>query len=953
MWTADHDAREINASFVFRHDLALPEKRRVHILITADSRYWLSINGEPCGFGPARGFPDQMYFDTIEVSDRLRVGENRIEITVTHWGTDTFQYRRGEPGLLVALRDADTGQLLVASGEAWRERRAGELTQRVPRISIQQGFEEHYDARLAANIPENAWRAAVVTCPRAEGVGRVLLPRATANFRREPRQFARLVLAERLQTRADDDGVRGGSWSLPIRRHLAPFPPSANQHGMAGVFASVFRNSAPTRLRLQMLGPETRVRVDGEEVHFTADQELRSGEVDLAPGDHWVTIAICTEYDHAAELAWTWEGDGGWHCSMPGGSDAVWISTGPLWTRAEDTNCFLHKEGPGAVSRTTPYVPPYGCVFALAKSALEEKIAAIESARDLRTFLTAADGGRILATDEFSVADAYLALRTDRVDTTMKTVVVGSLPGPLDIVATPARLVLDLGEMSVGLLEMELECPAGTVVDGFLFEHLEETRETASGIRIQYLHQAGGLFYRNSFRYIASEGRNFFRSRQRRGGRYVMLVFRPGPTTGPVRIHRLGFIEETYAPKTSATFECSDSRLNRIFDVASRTLLLCMEDTVTDCPTYEQTFWLGDARNEALFACQTFGAYDLARHCARLAARSLVEQPLVASQCPSGWDVIIPSFSFLWAISVWDCFWETGDREFLRELYPALKANLDTAARYCTDHGLFCAPAWNFFDWTPIDQDRPTVLHNSLLLAGALEVGAKTARELGFGEDALEFSRRRMELSAAIERLWIPAKGAWSDALLDDGRPSEKVCQHTSFLALLNDLALGDRRAAALRNCVSPSGEMTRVGSPNAMFFLLEALRKEGRAGETLALLRDFWGRMLDAGATTFWEMINPPGSEFPTRSHCHGWSSSPDYLLPRVLFGIECVEPGWRRVIVRPAACGLSFARARIHTPHGLLGLAWTKAADGSLDVRVEAPEGVEVRVETPSVFP
>lgn len=939
VWTPEHDEREVNASFVFRRELFLPSKCAVYAAITADSRYWMSINGEHAASGPARGFRDLLFFDTVDVSSLFRPGINRIEITVTHWGIDTFQYQRGEPGLRVAFHDVDAGRLLPLSGEGWRVRRAVELEQRVPRISIQQGFEEHFDARAAATVPDTAWRPATVLEENGAASGRGLQKRATGNFGRVSRPFKRVVLAERLQARSDT--LAG--WSLPVRRHFSPFPGSANQHGMAGVIASLFTNARPTRLRLCMIGAETRVWIDGVELGFDAEQEKRVGTRELAPGDHWVGIALCTERDFVTELAWTWEGEGEWRCPLHGGKGGVWISTGPLWTRAEDTNCFMHKDGPGALAEPASYIPPYGCVFSRDKPFLREKTATIASSRDLPGFLAAAGAGvRILESADFSAADAYLALRTDQVRKAAgNSAIAGQLPGPLEIAVTPSRLLLDLGEMSVGCFEMILDCPAGTVVDGFFFEHLEESDAASDGIHIQYLHQ-GCSVYRNSFRYTACEGRNVFLSRQRRGGRYVMLVFR----SGPVRLHRVGLVEETYAPGAVATFDCSDERLNRIFAIASRTLLLCMEDTLTDCPTYEQAFWVGDARNEALFACQAFGAYDLARHCARLAARSLGELPLAASQCPSGWDVIIPSFSFLWTVSVWDFFWETGDQAFLRELYPALKSNLDTAARYCTDHGLFRAPAWNFLDWTPIDQDRQTVLHNSMLFAAALEVGMKTAQVLGHTAEAAEFSTRRTELVAAMQRLWDPARGAWRDALLDDGTPSEAISQHTSFLALLNGLASDSQRPDAVRNCLVPPTGMTRVGSPNAMFYLLEALRKEGRVEETLTLLRDFWGRMLDAGADTFWEMINPPGSEFPTRSHCHGWASSPVYLLPRLLFGIECVEPGWRRVVLRPAACGLSFARAQICTPHGLLDMAWHKAPDGTLDVRVNAPEGVTVNV-------
>ena len=96
-------------------------------------------------------------------------------------------------------------------------------------------------------------------------------------------------------------------------------------------------------------------------------------------------------------------------------------------------------------------------------------------------------------------------------------------------------------------------------------------------------------------------------------------------------------LEATY-PDTGdgGSFECSDERLNRIYAISRRTLLLCMEDVFTDCPLYEQTLWIGDARNEALFSYGSFWCPDLVQRCCRLGAQSLETLPLVGSQVPSG-----------------------------------------------------------------------------------------------------------------------------------------------------------------------------------------------------------------------------------------------------------------------------------------------------------------------------
>ena len=78
-------------------------------------------------------------------------------------------------------------------------------------------------------------------------------------------------------------------------------------------------------------------------------------------------------------------------------------------------------------------------------------------------------------------------------------------------------------------------------------------------------------------------------------------------------IRHFNLIESTYPVDAVGSFASSDARLDKIWEISARTLKLCMEDTFTDCPLYEQTHWVGDARNESLLAYSVFGATDLGR----------------------------------------------------------------------------------------------------------------------------------------------------------------------------------------------------------------------------------------------------------------------------------------------------------------------------------------------------
>jgi len=361
-----------------------------------------------------------------------------------------------------------------------------------------------------------------------------------------------------------------------------------------------------------------------------------------------------------------------------------------------------------------------------------------------------------------------------------------------------------------------------------------------------------------------------------------------------------------------------------------------MEDTFTDCPLYEQTLWVGDARNESLFAYPVFGATDIGRRCATLAAQSLERYPIIGCQVPSGWDVLLPAWSFLWGISIWDYYEFTGDTSFE-----------GAAALRDAEHGLFQGPFWNMFDWSGIDDNHEIVLHNSMLFVGAINAAIECAKMLHDTDRLAWLEELQDELRTSINRMWNPETRSYPDSIHEDGTISTSTSQHTSFLALLYDILPEANIADALENMLQPPKAMVRVGSPFVVLNYYEALEKAGLPDEIIASIRKAYTPMLEAGATTVWEIfpdgVFSPG-DFPTRSHCHAWSSAPVIYLNRLILGITSAEPAGRTYEISPRLDGLDWAEGTVVTAHGTLHV--TCRSDGAtLDIQVTAPRGTEVR--------
>lgn len=90
------------------------------VAVSADADYKLFFNGEEIGQGPVRGDVEEWFFDTYDLSDKLRSGENELRIIVVSFAAFFPDFVRGGPPMSSA---AVTGALIV---DGILERSSGE-----------------------------------------------------------------------------------------------------------------------------------------------------------------------------------------------------------------------------------------------------------------------------------------------------------------------------------------------------------------------------------------------------------------------------------------------------------------------------------------------------------------------------------------------------------------------------------------------------------------------------------------------------------------------------------------------------------------------------------------------------------------------------------------------------------------------------------------------------------
>ena len=917
IWKEQSDYRLYNQTIVARKEIALDGIQQAVIRITADSFYRLFINDEWVNDGPCRGWPEHYYYDQLDVTSFLHKGVNEIRIIAKFWGTGTFHQVPQQAGLLAQLeignRDGSTQSLIT--DESWQVADGHPWLRATPEVSSQMEPQEYVDMRLEDSM---VYSGAVVLYDTHDGPWKDLTARDVALMTKVPFRFASFMESNIVQRMNDLN------FCVPTARLVNPGIIEANHNVANGSgMATMVRVSRTANLRVETKG--YRVSLDGA---FATD-----GLFKIEPGEHLLLALVDKVIDHAKERSLRLI-DPTSDLKLQNPMDAdhenpwCWISFPEHAFSMDDMRWQQWGIAPDGTDLIRPYLDDIGTIF--------------NEVRDRESFIEVLGArAQLYSSEAMFVNDMYWRFLCREVISDGS----GYVSNPVNLMSDTAdfttilpcaegdiELVYDLGEQNCGYYAFDLIAEAGVKVDIHGVEYIR-----ADGA-IQHTRDN-----RNGMRYITRDGVNRYVSHKRRSGRYLFITFRN--VNAPVRVRHFHLIESTYPVNRIGHFSCSDPRLDQIWAISERTLKLCMEDTFTDCPLYEQTLWVGDARNESVFAYSAYNATDIAARCIRLAAQSLERYPIVGCQVPSSWDCLLPAWSFLWGISVWDYYFFTGDKNLLGEMWPYVIRNLEGAVKMISDeNGLFSAPLWNLFDWSGIDDQHATVTHNSMLFAGAIDAALKMASVLDKNEDTTWLSSLRDRLHPSINAMWDDGSSAYYDSIHEDGSKSASRSQHTSILSVLYDIVEKRNETSALNNILNPPERMVAIGSPFAMMYYYEALEKIGETDRIVQSIYDCYLPMLEEGATTVWEIFPEssyrPG-EFPTRSHCHAWSSAPVYFLNRIILGIRQITPGGTEYEISPMLNGLRWARGAVATANGALRVSWRLTGD-RLKITISAPPNV-----------
>ncbi len=533
-----------------------------------------------------------------------------------------------------------------------------------------------------------------------------------------------------------------------------------------------------------------------------------------------------------------------------------------------------------------------------------------------------------------------------------------------------ASLVLDFGEELVGVLELELTADAATTLELVEGEDLEEALLKEPFPPEHWYHQPRDILN-------LPAGPQTARNQGRRAFRFVNVIVH-GP--GAVRLRRATMTLEHAPVAELGTFVCSDTLLNDAWAISRRTTKLCMQGFYEDGIKRDGMLWIGDYRVEFLCAHPLFADAALARRSLELFAQCRHENGSLSAVALLAGGHMYPRISYLgdlatpgglhqWVLdnycadfvcSIWEYVLHTGDTALARELAPVVHGVLDFLDK--VDLAVTKGGKTFITDNQPDDKDwwgsRSALAYQ---IAAAFADGAKLADLLGDTPRAESYrAKHRARLPQAAAKFGDPARAECRDdfpsasqpdvgralrptasepmsGINPDPQPAGPTRSWHAHAAAYLAGALTPAELRAIYPLLQQDAKVRRPMAGFMEFYLLQAWMDAGLVREALEEMRSYYGQMLRSGATTTWEIVDrrEPGIDHIVpagRSHCHGWSAGPAYLLPAKILGVTPTAPGYREVSIRPQLGDLTWAKGEIPTPHGQIRVSLTSPTTGEI---------------------
>lgn len=387
----------------------------------------------------------------------------------------------------------------------------------------------------------------------------------------------------------------------------------------------------------------------------------------------------------------------------------------------------------------------------------------------------------------------------------------------------------------------------------------------------------------------------------------------------------------------ASQFSSSDPVLNAVWEFCKYSIKATSLDVYVDTHTRERRNYEGDALINQLSHYAVDREFALPRYS--------IEYLYYIPTWPT-------EYKLQSVMMAWYDYLHTGNPDSLREHYEVIK--IKTLEPFINDQYLVEKKpkqggryGRDLVDWPHSQRDGyDFTTINTVINAfnyKAIRNLGNIAYILGKTEDARRYQKLAANLKEAINRhLYDPETGAYKD-----GRDSDHFAQHASAFPLALGL-VPEAREDPVADYLADRGMSVSVYGSQ---FLLDALYAADRPEAALKLMNakdgNSWGHMLyDLNATIVGEAWDP--SQKGNMSFSHAWASAPANVVPRGLFGVHPLTPGFEHFQIKPQPTGLDWASITVPSIKGPIEVAF-KRHENALELTVDIPANTTATVYVP----
>ncbi len=429
--------------------------------------------------------------------------------------------------------------------------------------------------------------------------------------------------------------------------------------------------------------------------------------------------------------------------------------------------------------------------------------------------------------------------------------------------------------------------------------------------------------------------------------RYALLRFERGSN---LRFRSIQLDGIYYPVKYQGFFQSSDEKLNRMWMVGAYTAHLCMQDDIWDAPKRDRGRWMGDLDVSGRTIEDVFDDHFLMEE---TLDRLIGEAPV--THHVDG----IAGYSAFWITGEAEYYRHTGSRQHLEKVHERLVQLLRYMETELDGRKLYAntTKVPPYVDWSPdLDGDTPEARRATQFeFYAGFRDGIYLLRELGDTRNADAFQKTADDMRAAAQKYLLGNSGSFGTRW------------QTNAYAVLSDVADPSQYDAIWRNALSSVGHIpynALIITPYYNYYVISAMAKMGHRAEALDWIRQYWGGMIDEGATSFWEGYDP--SWYKQDFHlslqaddttgyqtslAHGWSSGVTPWIMEQILGIQPRSAGFGEVDIRPDLLDLAWAQGGEPAPRGILKVSMRR--ENGYKTTVDLPEGTIARVSLPVSSP